>query len=128
MRASSAPACLGFMLLAAVTACVQRQCLVQGNEMLRPASLKRQPFVVKRMMPGPGDLLMRVTLHLVEAIQEQYRKVEHTCTISIAAPERPPTACPIASDEQAMQKNKRRRILVEQCERVTAVTQQVHYN
>ena len=71
---------------------------------------------------------MRITLHLVEAIEEQYRTVEHTCTISIAAPGMPMIACSTASNEQAMRKNKRRRILIEQCERVTAITQKVYYN
>ena len=120
--------CLCFIPFAAVQADVQWPCLVQGNDTLRPASLKRQPFVVKRVMPGLGELSMRVTLHLVEAIEEQYRTVEHPCTISIAAPSMPMTACSTASDEQAMQKNKRRRILIEQCERVTAVTQKVRYD
>ena len=86
--------------------------------------------MVKRMimMPGPTELVVRVTLHLVEAIEEQYRAVEHTCTISIAAPSMLPTACPTASGEQAVQKAKRRRISIEHCERVSATTQKVHYD
>ena len=86
--------------------------------------------MVKRMiiMPSPAKIVMHVTLHLVEALEEQYRTVERTCTIRVAAPSMPPTACPIASGEQAMQKAKRRRILVEQCERVIATTQKVHYD
>ena len=71
---------------------------------------------------------MCITLHLVEAIEEQYRTVEHTCTISIAAPGMPMTACSTASDEQATQKNKRRRTSIEHCERVTAITQKVYHS
>ena len=101
---------------------------MQENDALRPASLERQPFVVKRVMPGPGELSMRITLHLVETIEEQYRTVDHTCTVSIAAPGIPTRACSTASDEQAVQKSKRRKILIEQCERVTAITQKVLYS
>ena len=86
--------------------------------------------MVKRviMMPVPEELSMRVTLHLVDAIEEQYRTVDHTCTISIAAPGIPTTACSTASDERAVQKNKRKKISIEQCERATAITQKVHYS
>ena len=84
--------------------------------------------MVKRVMLGPGELSMRITLHLVEAIEEQYRTVDHTCTVSIAAPSIPTTAFSTASDEQAVQKSKRRKISIEQCERVTAITQKMHYS
>lgn len=96
---------------------------MQGSETLRPANLRKQPFALRRLLPGPGDYEMLVTLHLVEAIEANYRTVEHRCTISAAAP----SHVQDAPSDEATKRKKRRKVLVEHCERVTITTQDVTF-
>jgi len=96
---------------------------VQDSEGLRPGSLRKQPFVLRRLLPCPGAYKMLVIIHLVEAIDEKYRKVEHTCTITALGPSHEQNG----TGNKGKQRKKRRKVTVEQSERVIVTTQDVHF-
>lgn len=92
--------------------------------MLRPGNLKKQPFLLRRLLPGPGTYEMHMTLHLHDAIEARYRTVKRQCTINVSAKHE------INSDliDVAVRRKKRKKVIAEQCEEVTVTTQQVHYD
>ena len=97
---------------------------MQGSALLRPGNLRKQPFLLRRLLPGPGTYEMHITLHLDEAIEAKYRTVKRQCTINVSAKHE------INSDvaDVAVQRKKRRKVIAAQCEEVTVTIQQVHYD
>jgi hypothetical protein len=91
--------------------------------MLRPGNLRKQPFLLRRLLPGPGTYEVHITLHLDKAIEAKYRTVKLQCTIDVIAKHEIHSGIADA----ATQRKKRRKIIAEQFEEVTVTTQEVLY-
>ena len=91
--------------------------------MLRPGNLGTQPFVLMRLLPCPGTYRMAVAIHLVEAIEARYRSIDHTYSIAATAPSHDHGGI----GDGALQRRKRRKLTVEQTEKITVVTQEVKF-
>ena len=96
---------------------------VQDHDMLRPGKLRTQPFVLTRLLPCPGTYTMAVTIHLVEAIEERFRRIDHTYSILAAAPSHDHSSI----GDGALQRRKRRKLTVDSTEKITVITQEVGF-
>ena len=61
-------------VLTAVLAKSSANCvLVVQDAVVRPASIRKQPFTVTRSLSGVANMRVRIQLHLTDAINEAYR-------------------------------------------------------